>query len=101
MATFISPEGNPEVWDAKPEGYFTSEEWTAEHPPVEPPPPTEEELKEMRISEIKQQLASLDSQYLTPRVLAGLHSGDEYALASVATHKSLAAPLREKLATLA
>ena len=27
--TFISPDGNPEVWLEKPEGYFTQEEWDA------------------------------------------------------------------------
>lgn len=29
MSTFFSPEGNPEVWDEKPEGYITVEEWEA------------------------------------------------------------------------
>jgi hypothetical protein len=27
MYIFVSPEGNPEVWNAKPEGYFTVDEW--------------------------------------------------------------------------
>lgn len=27
MSTFYSPTGNLEVWDTKPEGYFTQEEW--------------------------------------------------------------------------
>ena len=34
MATFYSPEGNPEVWEKKPKGYFTPEEWDTAHPPV-------------------------------------------------------------------
>lgn len=25
--TYFSPEGNPEVWEVKPKGYFTPEEW--------------------------------------------------------------------------
>ena len=25
--TYISPTGNPEVWEEKPEGYYTPEEW--------------------------------------------------------------------------
>lgn len=42
--TFYSESGNPEVWEVKPEGYFTEEEWIAAHPSMikEPDP---EELK--------------------------------------------------------
>ena len=32
MPVFISPYGNPEVWDEKPSGYVTAEEWREEHP---------------------------------------------------------------------
>ena len=36
MGSFISPTGNPEVWDEKPEGYFDSiGEWQAARPPEE------------------------------------------------------------------
>ena len=42
MATYYSPAGNPEVWDAMPEGYVTEEEWIRTHPVVETP----EERKE-------------------------------------------------------
>jgi hypothetical protein len=45
MPTFYSPTGNPEVWDEKPEGYFTPEEWTATHPAPAPEPPTLEEQR--------------------------------------------------------
>ena len=38
MATFFSPEGNPEIWGTKPEGYFTPEEWAEMHPVPEPVP---------------------------------------------------------------
>jgi hypothetical protein len=38
MGSFYSPEGNFEVWEEKPEGYLTAEEWFELHPP-EPPPP--------------------------------------------------------------
>lgn len=46
MPVFFSPDGNAEVWAARPEGYFTPEEWRAAHPPVVPPAyiPTQEEL---------------------------------------------------------
>lgn len=40
MNTYISPSGNPEVWNEKPDGYFTPEEWAAAHPSPEPVPPT-------------------------------------------------------------
>lgn len=30
---FISPDGNPEVWENIPERYFTPEEWAEAHPP--------------------------------------------------------------------
>ena len=31
MTIFISPSGNPEVWDEKPAGYHTEEEWFEAH----------------------------------------------------------------------
>jgi hypothetical protein len=49
MATFYSPDGNPEVWEVKPDGYLTPEEWAALHPP---PVPTFEELKAAKYDEI-------------------------------------------------
>jgi len=49
MATFFSPEGNPEVWQAKPQGYYTPEEWAALHPP---PVPTLEEVRESKLGEL-------------------------------------------------
>jgi hypothetical protein len=52
MPKYYSPTGNYEVWDEKPEGYFTLEEWKQLHPDPEPPEPTKEE-----------KLAALDSQY--------------------------------------
>jgi hypothetical protein len=48
MPTFFSPDGNPEVWEEMPEGYFTEEAWHTAHPPPEPPeppPPTPEMLE--------------------------------------------------------
>ena len=47
MGNYFSPEGNYEVWEKKPEGYLTLEEWQELHPPEPPeppPPPTPEEL---------------------------------------------------------
>ena len=36
METYISSDGNPEIHDEKPEGYFTVGEWNELHPPQEP-----------------------------------------------------------------
>lgn len=44
MATYYSPDGNPEVWEEKPNGYYTPEEWEALHPPPPPPEPTPAEI---------------------------------------------------------
>lgn len=49
MGRYYSPQGNFEVWDTKPDGYYTFEEWKQLHPD---PEPTKEE-----------KLAALDSQY--------------------------------------
>lgn len=49
---YYSPSGNLEVWDKKPDGYYTEEEWAELHPAPEPPEPTTEE-----------KLAELDAQY--------------------------------------
>ena len=50
MATFYSQNGNPEVWNEKPEGYYTPEEWEALHPL---PEPTLEELRESKMAEMQ------------------------------------------------
>ena len=63
---FYSPEGNPEVWDKKPEGYFTEEEWKAAHPDPAPEPPSPEELKAQRITEIISRLGEIDKASIRP-----------------------------------
>ena len=52
MGKYYSPSGNFEVWDKKPQGYFTEDEWNELHPAPEPPEPT-----------VDEKLAALDSQY--------------------------------------
>ena len=52
MGKYYSPDGNFEVWDEKPAGYYTAEEWAELHPAPPPPEPTKEE-----------KLAALDAQY--------------------------------------
>jgi hypothetical protein len=49
---YYSPSGNLEVWDTKPDGYYTIEEWQEAHPAPPPPEPTKEE-----------KIAMLDAQY--------------------------------------
>lgn len=46
---------------------------------------------------IRDRLNQLDAEYLTPRVLAGLATGDEYARQRWQEHEAQAAPLRERL----
>ena len=60
MPVFYSPEGNPEVWEQKPDGYFTSEEWAAAHPDPAPVPPTEAELFQQLRTERDRRLAATD-----------------------------------------
>lgn len=45
MPVFFTPEGNPEVWAERPEGYLTEDEWIAAHPDPEPELPTLEEAR--------------------------------------------------------
>ena len=49
---------------------------------------------------IKEALEALDTEYLTPRTLAGLSVNDETAIARWQEHEEKAAPLRERLAEL-
>ena len=62
MATFYSPDGNPEVWDIKPDGYYTPEEWAALHPP---PEPTFDELKNAKIDELAVSFSARTSGTIT------------------------------------
>jgi hypothetical protein len=52
MPKFYNPKGNFEVWETKPDGYYTEQEWQELHPTPPPPEPTKEE-----------KLAALDAQY--------------------------------------
>lgn len=49
---------------------------------------------------VKEALADLDAEYLTPRVLGGLATGDEYALARWREHEERAQAYRQRLAEL-
>lgn len=60
MPIFYSPEGNPEIWAQKPDGYLTPEEWDKAYPASEPVPPAEAELFQMLRSERDRRLAATD-----------------------------------------
>ncbi len=61
---YISPSGNREVWDEKPDGYYTEEEWAELHPPV-PYVPTKEEQLESLTAEYTQEKSNLCEAYTT------------------------------------
>ena len=65
---FCSATGNREIWDKKPDGYYTEEEWLAAHP-LDLEPKVElapEELVDIRKSEISYLLNQLDLKLLRP-----------------------------------
>ena len=64
MGKYYSPEGNYEVWDEKPQGYFTEAEWAELHPPV-PYVPTKEEQLAALTAEYRQEKANLCEAYTT------------------------------------
>jgi len=79
MATYYNPNGNPEVWDTKPDGYYTPEEWQELHPPV-PYVPTKEEQIANLTAEYRQEKANLCEAYTTATM-----QGDTETAQSVAT----------------
>lgn len=64
MAKYYSPTGNLEVWDNKPDGYFTVDEWEEMHPYV-PPVPTKEEQIAALTAEYTQEKANLCEAFTT------------------------------------
>lgn len=63
MAKYYSPTGNLEVWDKKPENYYTVEEWQEMHPAPEPPEPTKEDKLARLDADYQSQKSELISQY--------------------------------------
>ena len=87
--TYYSPDGNPEVWDTKPEGYFTPEEWAELHPYI-PPVPTKEE-----------KLAALDAQYDADKAEIMTYYTEALFAGDVETQDELKAEMAEIDATYA
>ena len=85
MPKYYSPTGNYEVWDEKPDGYYTLEEWKQLHPDPEPPEPTKEE-----------KLAALDVQYDNDKDTLAKY----YLDAVLSGNEDLQAEIKEELATL-
>ena len=80
MPKYVSPSGNIEVHDTKPEGYVTPDEWIAEHPPVVVPvEPTKEQKIAELTREYTQEKANLCEVYTTATM-----QGDSETAESVA-----------------
>ena len=77
MAKYYSPEGNIEVWDSKPAGYYTVEEWEEMHPPT-PYVPTKDEQIASLTAEYTAEKANLCEAYTTATM-----QGDTETAASV------------------
>ena len=76
---YYSPNGNPEIWETKPDGYFTPEEWQEAHPAPEPEPLTPEEQLEAFTAAIQ---AHLDA-FARTRNYDGIMSAATYATSTV------------------
>jgi hypothetical protein len=63
MPKFYSPEGNFEVWETKPDGYYTEQEWHELHPAPPSPEPTKEEKLAMLDAQYDSDKATLVAQY--------------------------------------
>jgi hypothetical protein len=63
MAKYYSPTGNIEVWDEKPQGYYTVEEWQELHPAPEPPEPTKEEKLAQLVAQYEADKAEILKYY--------------------------------------
>lgn len=62
MGKYYSPMGNFEVWNEKPQGYYTEEEWKQLHPEPIHVPTKEEKLAQLEY-EYEQESAELEKYY--------------------------------------
>ena len=63
MSKYYSPTGNLEVWDEKPQRYFTVEEWQEMHPAPLPPEPTKEEKLAQLVAQYEADKAEILKYY--------------------------------------
>ena len=75
MPVYYSPTGNPEMWDNKPDNYYTEEEWAALTAP------TEDELTAQVITEARLQSRSI----LLTKMQANMVQTGAFAAAEFAT----------------
>ena len=103
MPTFFSPEGNPEIWTQKPDGYLTPEEWDKAHPAPEPEPDQTEKEKQREAYQAeldeKEQWLS-DHDYIGTKIATGRATAEDYA-DEIATMTQYAARIEELRALMA
>jgi hypothetical protein len=85
MPKYYSPDGNIEVWEEKPQGYYTVEEWEEMHPAPPPPEPTTEE-----------KITELDRQYNSDKAILM----SQYTEAVIDDDSELMASIKEEIAVL-
>ena len=91
MGKYYSPTGNIEVWNTKPENYYTVEEWQEMHPAPLPPEPTKEEKLAQLVAQYEADKAEILKYYSD----AMIH-GDTELMAELAEEMTA---LDEKYAT--
>jgi hypothetical protein len=62
MGKYYSPQGNFEVWEQKPDGYYTEQEWKELHPEPIHVPTKAEKLAQLE-AEYEQESAVLEKYY--------------------------------------
>ena len=78
MAKYYSPDGNIEVWDTKPDGYYTEEEWAELHPPV-PYIPTKDEQIANLTAEYRQEKTNLCEAFTTSTMMGDTETAQAVA----------------------
>ena len=78
MPKYYSPDGNIEVWNEKPDGYFTVEEWEEMHPYI-PPVPTKDEQIATLTAEYRAEKANLCEAYTTATMQGDTETAESVA----------------------
>lgn len=95
MGRYYSPTGNCEIWEQKPDGYKTEEEWAALHPPPPPPAPTPEEIAAQAAAEKAARFAAIDAASVRPLRAIAAGTATEYDHEKLAALEAEAAQLRQ------
>jgi len=78
MPKYYSPDGNIEVWEEKPQGYYTVEEWEEMHPYI-PPVPTKEEQLAALTAEYTAEKSNLCEAYTTATMTGDTETAESVA----------------------